>query len=71
MSEMVEIFFNRNEEFENEYICFTPIKKLLYRWSIDCKKDVLKQDYYNEPNKGHIIGLVIYKNNGEWFWAED
>jgi hypothetical protein len=66
-------FFKPNEVSENEVVAYSPIRGVLAWLSIDFSnkaKDV-QSDYRKEKNRGKIVGLLVYKETGEWAWVMD
>ena len=66
-------FFEPNKVSENEVVAYTPISGVLAWLSIDCRKKAkdVQSDYRKEKNKDKIVGLLVYKETGEWAWVMD
>ncbi len=64
---------NNEEVIETDGLIYTPIKNLIFRWSIDCsaKSKLLQKLYLNDKNRDKIIGLVLSKETGDWGFVED
>ena len=62
-----------NKVIQTDKLIYTPIKNLIFGWSIDCstKSKWLQTLYSQNENRDSIVGLVVDKETGEWSFCVD
>ena len=58
---------------ETDGLIYTPIKNLIFEWSIDrsANSKWMQKLYLNDKNRDRIVGLVVSKETGDWAFAVD